>query len=257
MFTDLPRSLYRYRPLKSKGGRSSADVIRDELDLIKEGHIWTSNPKDLNDPFDCRPISDAIHQATLDEMMSRLLIGSLSAVAPDDVMAGPMWCHYANDHRGICVEYPLDSRAGKLLPIYPVAYVNERLDIRSLDPNGFRISSPVRIGMLVTQDELRDAKNNIAIEEMTRKSLGWQNEQEWRYIWPANGKQSEVLDAEHERLYGPGFRNKVFISQPLRVFLGANMDPTLRDDLSSQLTTIRIEPIAAKLSETECRIDTG
>lgn len=245
--------LYRYRPLTRDGER---DVIGDEIELIRNGFIWLSNPKDLNDPFDCRPICTTEQDARLDELLAKFLVGSLSAVSPDQIAASPMWSYYANGHRGICIEFPIDLKDVALRkPIERVRYSNTRFDIRCLDPRKMRITSPCRIGVVVPNDEMLDASNNIDILELTRKSEAWRHEDEWRYIWPQNYCSSPEILAEERKIYGPGACHMAQISKPTRVILGANMDFTEKRLLRDRLKGIGIPTVEARRSATECRID--
>ena len=252
---DNPTFLYRYRPMKDDGARN---VIRDELDLIKNGFIWLSNPKDLNDPFDCRPICSPEQKSRLDQLLSRFLVGSLSAIPPDDLEASPMWSYYADNHRGICIEFPFDkTRASQAIPIEKVRYSNARFDVRGLDPKKMRITSPCRIGVVIPPAEIDDPGNNIDILELTRKSEAWRHEQEWRFIWPQNYARSAQIVAWEEAEHGPRAEHKGLVSRPSRVILGAHMDPDRKRDLTNLLAEIGIGAIAATRSETEYKIEYG
>ena len=248
-----PMFLYRYRPLTRDGER---DVIGDEIELIRNGFIWLSNPKDLNDPFDCRPICTTEQEGRLDELLAKFLVGSLSAVSPDQIMASPMWSYYANGHRGICIEFPI-SEAGVALrkPIERVRYSNTRFDIRGLDPRKMRITSPCSIGVVVPNEEIIDASNNIDILELTRKSEAWRLEEEWRYIWPQNNCRPPEILVEERKIYGPGAEHMAHISKPTRVIFGANMGLAEKRRLGDSFKGIGIPTVEARRSATECRID--
>lgn len=248
-----PSFLYRYRPLKDDGTRN---VIQDELDLMEKGLIWLSNPKDLNDPFDCRPICHAEQNPRLDQLLSKFFVGSLSAIPPDDLEASPMWSYYGDNHRGICIEFPFDkNRAARSIPIEKVRYSNARLDIRNLEPEKMRITSPRRIGVVVPSAEVSDPDNNIDVLGLTHKSEAWRHEQEWRFIWPENCARSAQRVAQEEAEHGPRAEHKAFISRPSQVILGSQMDPGRKIALTELLKKIGIPTVEAHRSENEYKIE--
>jgi hypothetical protein len=133
-----PESLFRYQALTA---HSLASVVNKT--------IWLAKPSTFNDPFDCaisldrqkykqsvmHAITVAMERAnsaglkpeylndiwpgdkeafekfssSLSELIQNLGVCSFSAT-PSHLL---MWSHYANHHRGFCVEY--DCRAGTLL----------------------------------------------------------------------------------------------------------------------------------------------
>ncbi len=248
-----PVFLYRYRPLTEDGGR---DVVRDELDLIKNGFIWLSTPKVLNDPFDCRPICTAAQEGRLDQLLAKFLVGCMSAIPPNAVDASPMWSYYADSHRGICIEFPFDrARAAMGLPIERVRYSNTRLDIRSLDHTRMRITSPRRLGVVVAQEEVSDPINNIEILELSRKSEAWRHEQEWRFIWSQNHERPPEAIAREIAEHGAMAGHKAFVSRPSRVIFGANMDAARKCCLANLCRDIGVSTVEAYRSEAEYRIE--
>ena len=250
---DKPKSLYRYRPLTEDGDR---DVISDEIDLIRNGCIWLSNPNDLNDPFDCRPICTNAQKSRLDRLLSKFFIGSMSAIPPNSIDASPMWSYYADSHRGICIEFPFDREgAHKQLPIEPVRYSNTRLDIRGLDHTRMRITSPNRLGVRVAEEEISDPDNNIEILDFTRKSKPWQHEKEWRFIWSKNhDSPSEIIDREKAK-HGVMADHIASVSRPCRVIFGANMVASRKRFLAELCRKVGVATVEAYRSDNEYRIE--
>lgn len=250
-----PPFLYRYRPLTEDPLEPGRDVVQDEIELIRNGFIWLSHPKNLNDPFDCRPICSSEQKPRLDRLLDKFLVGSLSAIPPDDLEASPMWSYYADNHRGICIEFPFDRKRSDLrTPIERVRYSNARFDVRGLDPEKMRITSPVRIGVPVPSDEFSDPANNIDILELTRKSEAWRHEAEWRYIWPQNYTQSAEMLARERAVHGSKAEHKALVCRPSRVILGAHMDGAKRRRVTDLLKENGIPIADAHLSETEYRL---
>lgn len=107
-----------------------------------------------------------------------------------------MWSHYADNHKGFCVEYDLarfDPGDAFLKNLYPVAYSN---DLSDLTPWAEKLVS----GMA------GDLDIGFLLMGVIQKFTGWGYEQEWRYI-----RFQEPPNQERNRSMPP----------PSRVFLGA------------------------------------
>ena len=155
-----PASLYKYY------GNSTRD-----LDSIKANKMWYSAPSNFNDVFDCeisvdeaaiincamqmapdkkkirvgspmwKQIGQTMRQeiksfcATYEGMRSSMGISCLSE--SDNSLL--MWAHYANNHRGMCVEYDLMeiNKKLKFTPV-PIIYSKDRVcfDVLNLDTVG-------------------------------------------------------------------------------------------------------------------------
>ena len=90
----------------------------------------------------------------------------------------PMWAHYADMHRGFCIEYSIKfdySKYSELLyNLFQVIYSNQRIDITNSCINFFE-SNP-------SQEDLW----NIYKYALLSKSLDWQYQNEWRIIFYKN-----------------------------------------------------------------------
>ena len=180
-----PSSLYKYY----------RDNPRD-LDAIKNNKMWYSAPCDFNDVFDCdlaideKEIFNSVlqmvpdkrgirtgspiwkqlkgtvnqkireFQAEFEELRTKMGIACLSE-AYDSLL---MWAHYANDHRGMCVEYELleFNRQLGFSPV-PVVYSDERVSIHTIET-------------------LERDIQGLFVESLTSKSPEWSYEKEWRII---------------------------------------------------------------------------
>ena len=167
------------------------------LDALKSNKMWYSAPCNFNDVFDCdvmvdedqlfksiqaypgvqgvRPGSPMWKQMKsqakgsargmremFSKMRSQMGITCLSEL--DDSLL--MWAHYANNHRGMCVEYELMeiNRQLNFTPI-PVIYSEDRACIRSLN-----------------LDTVGRDTTKVFLESLTTKSSEWSYEKEWRII---------------------------------------------------------------------------
>jgi len=94
-----------------------------------------------------------------------------------------MWSHYANSHKGFCVEYdllPNDKYQDLYSKLFPVIYCDYISDM--------------------TQDMLDNYINGITDNFMwgiynkglLRKSTAWKYENEWRFVTPCSGKDPDA-----------------------------------------------------------------
>lgn len=182
----IPKSLYKYQPI--------SDSIRDDrLKSIKENKIWLTKAPYLNDPFDCQPtyynedkLRNIIKNERVQEKTGKSVDYLIDAVNQslfmfrknikvacfsEDKFNMPLWGNYADNHRGICIEYDftqleVDNEFTKML--YPVGYDDNRYDItnilKSIISDDFK-SNPYILFFLVLM-----------------KHKSWEYEKEWRVI---------------------------------------------------------------------------
>lgn len=180
-------SLYKYYP----------DTTM-HLNSIRNNQMWYSAPCNFNDVFDCdiamddkeilnetlklvpdrrgiRPGSKMWKdlqkivnqnlktlQATFSELRNTVGVSCFSE-SEDSLL---MWAHYANNHRGICVEYDLLEINNILkFTAIPIIYSQER--------TRFNLFKPERI----ENDAI-----GLFIQSLTSKSPEWSYEKEWRII---------------------------------------------------------------------------
>ena len=186
-YFNAPKYLYKYyseNPLN--------------LDAIKKHEMWYSAPCNFNDAFDCDiSINEkALFECFLKEASQerRIRQGSsgwmnlkgvvhkqihnlqeefeetkrttgISCLSESDSSL-LMWAHYANNHKGMCVEYELlkISNQLKFTPV-PVIYTNDRVTLSSLESEN------------LDRDTMK-----IFVESITTKSSEWNYEKEWRII---------------------------------------------------------------------------
>lgn len=180
-----PSSLYKYYSDKPRN-----------LEAVKNNKMWYSAPCDFNDVFDCdlainskeilngvlqmvpdkrgirvgsqvwKQLNGSVNQqiktfqADYEGLRTKMGIACLSE-ADNSLL---MWAHYANNHRGMCVEYELlefNSRLG-FSPV-PIIYSDERVSVHNFE----------------TLE--RDIQGKF-IESLTSKSADWSYEREWRII---------------------------------------------------------------------------
>lgn len=182
-----PASLYKYY---------SDDELH--LNTVKHNQMWYSAPCNFNDVFDCdisiddkkvfnealklfpdkrgvRPGSSMWKQlehniyeqlrylrTVFDQLRNTMGVSCFSEWNNSLLM----WAHYANNHRGICVEYDLMEihNVLKFTPI-PVTYSEDRTCFNFFDP-----------------ESLQKDTFKLFIQSLASKSPEWSYEKEWRII---------------------------------------------------------------------------
>lgn len=182
-----PATLYKYYP----------DTIM-HLNSVRNNQMWYSAPCNYNDVFDCdiaidnkavfdealklfpdsrgirpgskvwRDFQKSVNhnlrslRATFDNLRNTMGVSCLS----ESEKSLLMWAHYANNHRGICVEYDLLQINSVLkFTAVPVIYSQERACFNFFNPEN------------IENDTL-----GLFIQSLTSKSLEWSYEKEWRII---------------------------------------------------------------------------
>lgn len=187
----IPQKFYRYRSLSNEY----------EIDNIIQEQIWLSTPTEFNDPYDSminidvdqmlkkylegnkEIISEYNRLAGKDKKKARhyiekekaklqkgmdkdleILRKSFGIACFSEIYDSLlMWSHYADYHRGICLEYNYED-IRKLVPFCPVVYTNNFENLANyVDIKGDKI-------------------DNNAIRLFLNKSKEWSYENEWRII---------------------------------------------------------------------------
>ena len=125
-----------------------------------------------------------------------------------------MWAHYANNHRGICVEYDLLEINNILMfTAIPVIYSGERICFDFFDPQSIEKDT-----------------SKLFIQSLTSKSPEWNYEKEWRIIrdqsacgdkWDAN-KKGALLEMIRPSSITLGCAAKPEFEQEVKVYCSAN-----------------------------------
>ena len=182
----IPNKLYKYQPISDKNREQ-------RLTSLKENKIWLTKAPYLNDPFDCQPtyyneeeLRNFIVDEKLDvstgktvdylieatnkslEMFKRNIKVSCFSEIKDNM---PLWGNYADNHKGICIEYDfsqLEYNHDFTKMLYPVGYDKERYNITNIlksVSSGNYTSNPYVLFFLVMM-----------------KHTSWNYEREWRLI---------------------------------------------------------------------------
>lgn len=161
--------LYKYLSL-------SENRINWLIDIIEKDHIFLSDGKEFNDPFDVS-ISEKDEKIKKQNKFKILCLTS-------SYRNRLMWAHYADSHKGVCLTLELDEEL-----VYPVFYTNKRIY------NNTNLNMLVRHGNL-KRSVIRKLSKEYDMEP--RKKLGfvkdstWTYENEYRVV--CYGKERDILE---------------------------------------------------------------
>jgi len=165
--------------------------------ILVRNTLYFPNASKVNDPFDCKvPRVDHFEAGFLREVLdAKRKSGAILSALEDDVLSGDagkvyalveewennvrkagflslcetqddlvMWSHYADGHKGICLEFSLDHWPGANISVLPVTYSLSRMKL-SLTPKAW-------------------GTGGIAAVIFLSKFYGWRYEKEWRFVDP-------------------------------------------------------------------------
>jgi len=118
-----------------------------------------------------------------------------------DGLSPVMWAHYADSHRGFCIELPFDQLHPdhhQRVTLFPVVYHRDRFDSTDLVRNSSDAWFPP-----------------VQLIAALFKFVEWQYEGEWRLIEDTKGSRGKAVE----------------MPKPTAVYIGARMDASYRDRL--------------------------
>lgn len=151
----------------------------DDISLI--GDITAAYFPNQNDQFEEFKYNiDEARRALSDTIDKTFLVGCLCT----DNKNRLMWSHYADCHKGFCIEYDFSSYYKKPndILLLPVVYSNER----TLLPLEAKITNPK------SSDELSQKLKLGIIKVLVTKDAVWSYEDEWRIILPLEKDKHNV-----------------------------------------------------------------
>lgn len=187
-YSEMGKMMDQYRPKKLYRYMRFDDYWEKN---IFEGQVYLSEASNLNDPFDClvyinhkvyieymfqtvckifpqmdrkvlRETVKASVDDEIDKQISNMKKKFRIACFTENSLSPLMWAHYAESHKGFCLEYDLTRiPEGYRLGILPVIYSDERYDVTNA---------------VVTRDI------NLLMNPYYFKSSHWKYEKEWRMV---------------------------------------------------------------------------
>lgn len=167
-----------------------------------------------------------------------------------------MWGHYAQQHKGFCVEYDLQklmsedhSLIDPIGHLFPIVYRNKRQparDLSALAKSLSTLNADIR-----DHSECTEPLNDI-LPLFLVKSKDWEYEKEWRIIY----SRKQMYDLDDELLYGGNISFKCISA----VYLGYRVHPEIRKNIQEICKRISFEAAPVKvyhagLSTTEYKIE--
>ena len=205
----IPDTVYKYFALDMSEKRDE-----ENLETIYNGKVYMSEIKGFNDPFDGRgffynhkkleDIERLKHceGRFIDDFCEYVRVTCFTG---NGVQSMPMWAHYANNHKGFCVEYDVEDNLDLNISLFPVQYTEQRLDITSeMVKQAIIISKSIDDtkprGDLVT---MLEDKTLIYLSQLLYniKQSSWLYEKEYRCIMASNSKGMPFIDAKPKAIY--------------------------------------------------------
>lgn len=194
------------------------------VESLKNDEFWLSTPDKMNDPFDCLGLhwdydnivrhlsknpkaSEDISKEDIIGLVKSHVNHTRLTCFTSDLHNQPMWAHYADQHKGFCVEYDfrvLDVKDEMLTSLNPVGYESKKYDITNI----LKLSIDSALG------EEFDPRTYLMYLLLLIKHTNWSYEKEWRILQPTDDGKSGLL------------KSKV---KPTAIYLGMNFDTSQID----------------------------
>jgi len=212
---------------------------------LKNEEVWFANATTFNDPFEYKGLY--IDEARFSEKDSSYFLKSVwrnifsvnysTAFCEDALFNYPMWAHYANNHKGFCIEF--ESRKNNHL--MPVLYSAERINLTEqlwkeyqneyLNPQKIReyssdFPSIVEIFNSNTDNPYRPSEKIlrfIALRFLLKQEK-WNYEKEWRFVLSNRFLKNVNSPGRSYKYSDLGLKVKA-------IYLGINCSATNREKL--------------------------
>lgn len=205
-YANMPSKLYRFRSV-SKNNENNVEKDYN-IDNLNKNVVWLSSPSDFNDPYDSIPIlnkytllsmvsEDKIVKKYLENINNKKDIKNFEEIMYNEIVNilnnhtknlgitsftecdytnVLMWSHYANSHKGYCIEYDLSNlkiNENNSKYLYPIFYAKEIYDLTTpiflfLKSQAYH-TKEINIANYITLATLFKAKD-------------WAYEKEWRLV---------------------------------------------------------------------------
>lgn len=191
--SNIPKKLYKFVYLndvpKCINECEYENVNNRKIKSIVDNKFWVSTYDNLNDPFELKSIfieEEKIKKygypvELVKEVLKihrEYLIGCFTTNLTNNL---PMWAHYANNHKGVCVEYKVLSPNF----FYPVIYEKGRHLFNKICMNFLSLAFKDMKG-IITEEQKNDLElyGQLLFHNTTIKDKSWEYEDEYRYIIP-------------------------------------------------------------------------
>lgn len=137
-----------------------------------------------------------------------------------------MWSHYADSHKGICIEYDFKLLKSDPLGIcehlFPICYEDSRFINRNINS---LIESHEILNESICKNYIYDGDEELddIIPLFLTKSTEWKYEEEWRIIY----SKKQMYDMDDETLYSGNLQFPCIHA----IYLGYRIEPNIKDHL--------------------------
>jgi Protein of unknown function (DUF2971) len=191
----IPQKLYKYIFLYDDNYLNWESENKKRFESIENKKLWLSRFDKLNDPFEFKSLfldrqrleehgwDIILLEHIINNIRTRLLVTCFSENFNSNM---PMWAHYANNHKGFCIEYNII----KSNFIFPVLYGEKRFATATIITN--LISELTKLKNQDKQVDLNKINQyyTILFLSNTVKHRSWEYEKEYRILYP---EYTEVL----------------------------------------------------------------
>lgn len=203
--------LYRYSP---------ADYYN--IRNFETGKLRLTNNGVLNDVYEGIPMDDA--------EVTPMMVNSLSDLAylkcfSEDHDNTLMWSHYADEHRGFCVEYDLsllDQNNPVLDHIFPVVYSTKR----RIKTNISAIAKELRqLNRDIEENNTHDDDGYLSNTTplFFSKGMAWAYEKEWRIVYT----KAQIYEIDEKELY----QSIISFDCASRIYLGYRLNSVVKENI--------------------------
>lgn len=166
----IPHMLYKYTSLPH-----NTCERRQRIRAMQSGLIWLSKRSILNDPLEFLRVlhfsADSIEKR---EYVTNVINNRVVFCLAQENDNKLMWSHYANAHKGYCVEYEVQNDYW----VFPVEYTDSFPNYKDLLKQVYQAYDPLVNGDATTQEK----KYTIALSAVisSYKDSCWKDEKEYR-----------------------------------------------------------------------------
>lgn len=131
------------------------------------------HPEEHDNILKMQEIFNKINIGLKEKIENRFIIGCLA----EDYKNRLMWSHYADSHKGFCVEYDYSDQTFTDITPFPVCYCEDRIMV------------PWKVILDNNKENMNKATKQLMLALLTKDSV-WSYENEWRILVPQSDEQN-------------------------------------------------------------------
>lgn len=234
---NIPKKLYKFMYLSdipNCNEKCDLETLNDiKINSIRNKEFWLSTCENLNDPFELKTLyveEEKIKKYDYPmELVVQLnqayyngfLIGCFTTNLANNM---PMWAHYANNHKGFCIEYNIK----KPKFFYPISYEGERAPANVAYMNCLSLIMKEIKGTINNEEkEKLEFFNHLLFHNSTIKDISWRYENEYRLLFPKQIADQFI----HVTEKGVAIRNTVLGIEITGIYIGMSCNELYKDKL--------------------------